>query len=109
MFYVDSVKTILPGIILEHITGIGLAYWIMSDGSLQNDFKSMILHTQSFTKAENDILSAELNIKFGLHSRVIPHKGIYWVILIPSSDAVLLYELISPHMIPHFKYKVPVL
>lgn len=26
MFYVDGVKTIMPGIILNHITGIGLAY-----------------------------------------------------------------------------------
>lgn len=81
----------------------------MSDGSLQNDFKSMILHTQSFTQAENELLSRELNAKFGLHSRVIPHKDIYWVIFIPNGDAATLHKLISPHIIPHFKYKVPVL
>jgi len=81
----------------------------MSDGSLQSDFKSMILHSQSFTRSENEILSSELNSKFGLHSRVISHKQIYWVIYIPSRDAVILHNLIAPHMIPYFHYKVPVL
>lgn len=109
LFYTDGVKTIKPGLVLEHITGIGLAYWVMSDGSLQNDLKTMILHTQSFTKSENEILSSELNIKFGLHSRVISHKSIYWVIIIPSQDSVILYDLISAHIIPSFQYKIPVL
>lgn len=107
MFYVDGVKTILPGLILEHLTGLGLAYWIMSDGSLQSDGRSMILHTQSFTERENELLSSELNIKFGLHSRVIPHKEKYWVIYIPSKDATVLHSLIYSHIIPSFKYKVP--
>lgn len=80
----------------------------MSDGSLQNDLKSMILHTQSFTLAENEILSAELNSKFGFSSRVIPHKHIYSVIFIPAGDHVILKPLIAPHMLPYFNYKVPV-
>lgn len=45
MFYVKGVKTIQPGIIVNNLSGLGLAYWVMSDGS--NDSKSMILHTQS--------------------------------------------------------------
>lgn len=107
MYYVEGVKTILPGIVLNNLSGLGLAYWIMSDGSLQNDSKSIILHTQSFTKEENEILSSELNTKFGLHSRIILHKKVYWVIFIPSGDAAVLHKLIFPHMISHFKYKVP--
>jgi hypothetical protein len=109
LFYTNGVKTISPGLVQNHINALGLAYWIMSDGSLQNDLQSMILHTQSFTKVENELLSTELNAKFGLHSRVIPHKGVYWVIFIPREDAVLLHELIAPHMIPYFSYKVPVM
>lgn len=107
MFYVDRVKSIQPGLVLNHLSGLGLAYWVMSDGSLQNDSKSMILHSQSFTKADNEMLSKELNQKFGLHSRVIPHKGIYRVIFIPREDASTMNALISPHMIPQFKYKLP--
>jgi hypothetical protein len=40
--------------------------------------KTMILHTQSYTYAENKILSKELNKKFGFRSEVIeviPHKN----------------------------------
>lgn len=109
LFYVKGIKTIQPGLILNHITGLGLSYWIMSDGSLQNDHQSMILHTQSFSKTENEMLSSELNAKFGLNSTVISHKNIYWVIFIPRKDAVTLHNLISPHIIPHFKYKIPVI
>lgn len=108
MFYVNGVKSIASGIILNYLTGFGLAYWVMSDGSLQNDLKSMILHSQSFTWAENEILSAELNTKFGFSSRVISHKHIYSVIFIPAGDAVILKGLIAPHMLPYFNYKVPV-
>lgn len=108
MFYVNGVKCIPHGIVRDHMTGLGLAYWVMSDGSLQNDLKSMILHSQSFTWAENTILSGELNAKFGLNSRVIAHKEKYSVIFIPQTDAAILKELIGPHMIPYFSYKVPV-
>lgn len=79
----------------------------MADGSLQRDQKSMILHSQSFTQAQNELLSKELNTKFGFSSRVIPHKDIYWVIFIPSKDAKLLHSLIAPHMLPYFSYKIP--
>lgn len=46
----------------------------MDDGSLQNDKKTMILHTQSYTNNEVNNLSLELNEKFKLNSKVIPHK-----------------------------------
>jgi len=55
----------------------------MGDGSLNKDRKTMILHTQSYTKTENLILSRELNEKFGFSSvrrEVIKHKKKYFVI-----------------------------
>lgn len=41
MFYVDRVKSIQQGLVLNHLSGLGLAYWVMSDGSLQNDSQSI--------------------------------------------------------------------
>lgn len=107
LFYEDGTKVIRPGLVSDHIGGLGLRYWIMSDGSLQKDKRSMILHTQSFTKEENLLLSSELNRKFGLHSRVIEHKDKYTVIFIPRRDAQTIRELIYPHLLPHFAYKLP--
>jgi len=52
-------------------------------------------------------MSLELNEKFKLHSKVIPHKKVYWVILIPREDVVLLNHLIKPFMHPCISYKLP--
>lgn len=108
LFIVDGKKSIKPNLIRDHLTDLGLTYWIMDDGSLQKDKKSMIIHTQSYTNAEVELLSSELNTKFNLNSVVIPHKKIYFVIFIPSKDAKLLYNLISPHIHPSMSYKLPI-
>lgn len=100
-------KTIQEGLILNNLTNVGLAYWIMGDGSLQSNKKTMILHTQSYTKTENLILSKELNEKFKLNSEVIRHKKIYWVIKFKSKDAVIIKNLIEPFIIPSMVYKIP--
>lgn len=100
-------KTISKNLIRDYLTAQGLAYWIMSDGSLDRNQKSMILHTQAFSKKENSIISHELNIKFKLHTKVIVHKGKYYVIKIPVEDAEDLYKLIQPYIIPSMIYKLP--
>jgi len=78
----------------------------MDDGSLQNDNKSMIIHTQSYRKEEVGKLSIELNEKLKLNSRVIPHKKIYWVILIPSGDNKILLGLIERYIHNSMRYKI---
>jgi hypothetical protein len=78
----------------------------MADGSL--DGKVMILHTQSYTEIENQIISKELNEKFGFNTKVIKHKNIYFVVKFDSKDASVLNSLIKPYIIPSMKYKLPV-
>jgi len=77
----------------------------MCDGSL--DGNTIIIHSQGFTQEENLMLSSELNQKFELHSEVISHKGKYWVIRFPHTDASQLRNIISPHIIDCMSYKVP--
>lgn len=100
-------KTISKGLLHQYLTPRALAYWIMCDGSLQNDKKSLILHTQSYSKKENQYLSHELNLKYQLHSHVVVHKHKYYVIFIPSHDSANLRSLIVNHMLLCFDYKVP--
>lgn len=100
-------KTITPGLITNYLTAKGLAYWIMCDGSLQNDKKCIILHTQSFSEKENIILSNELNLKFNLNTKVISHKKIYYVIITKSTDASQIACLIKKYMIASMEYKIP--
>lgn len=70
LFYGNGKKHITPGIVAKYLTPLGLAHWIMDDGNL-NHFRSMVLHTQGFLPAEVEILCAELNLKFGLHCKVV--------------------------------------
>jgi sulfur relay (sulfurtransferase) DsrC/TusE family protein len=110
LFYdleITKQKIIKRDLIKTELTALGLAYWIMCDGSLQNDKKSLILHTQGFNEDMNKMLSDELNIKFNIHSRVITHKHKYFVIFIPKEDCKLLNKLINPFMIDYFNYKIP--
>jgi LAGLIDADG DNA endonuclease family len=100
----DKIKFINKGLISNHLTERGLAYWVMGDGSLNK--KSMILHTQSYSEKENSILSKELNGKFGFKTKIVPHKNKYWVIKFSTEDTVLLSKLIKPYIIPSMIYKL---
>jgi hypothetical protein len=69
----------------------------------------MIIHTQGDSREENFLLAAMINDKFGMNSTVIPHKNKkkYFVISIPSYNYLTLRNLIKPHMIEYFAYKIP--
>lgn len=99
-----AIKFINKGLISNHLTERGLAFWVMGDGSLNK--KSMILHTQSYSEEENLILSKELNDKFGFKTKIVPHKNKYWVISFSTEDTVLLSKLIKPYIIPSMVYKL---
>lgn len=105
LLYVNGVKIVQPGLILNHLTEVGFAYLVMCDGSLSGN--SLTLHTQGFTRSENETFSNELNTKFGLSSKVIFHKIKYWVVVFPSSDAAKLRAILAPHIIPSMQYKLP--
>ena len=70
--------------------------------------KTMILHTQSYNKNENLILSKDLNEKYGFMSEVIKHKNKYWIIKFKSKDALILHNLIKPHIHSSMIYKIPI-
>ena len=53
IFYSSGKKSIQKGLLANHLTARGLAYWIMCDGSLQKNKKSLVLHTQGYTEEEN--------------------------------------------------------
>lgn len=112
LFIRNNRKSILKNIVFNHLTPRGLAYWYMDDGNL-NYYKgnrylkdmTCVLNTQGFNVEEVGILIDELNNKFKLDCYMSFNK-IKPIIVIPSKSYNLLYELISPFMINHFKYKL---
>lgn len=79
----------------HYLTPRALAYWILCDGSLHRNGKTLVLHTQAFSKKQNLSWSRELNRKWGFHTRVLPHKDVYFVIEFPARDSAGLRELLK--------------
>lgn len=50
-FYVDNIK-IVPKNMPKYLTSVGLAFWIMVDGSYNKHKGNIILCTDSYTKEE---------------------------------------------------------
>lgn len=106
LFYSDKTK-IVPLNIQELLTARGLAYWAMDDGTA--DRSGFVLHTNSFTKQEVDLLVSVLKNKFELncsvHTRNDAVKKPY-LIYIKADSWNKFKSLIEPHVIPHFAYKL---
>ena len=60
--------------IVEKITPVSLAYWIMCDGYKAN--KGVALATNSFSISENKILINALKLKFNLSPWIINDHGL---------------------------------
>lgn len=94
LFMATGRKAVKPRLVLDHLTALGLCYWVADDGSFHRD-GSLTLHTQGFTERENLLLCAELNDKFGIHAFVVVHKKKYWVIKIPAKSVQVLKPLLK--------------
>lgn len=106
-FYVNRIK-IVPLNIADSLTAVGLAYWIMGDGTWVGS--GVRIQTDNFTLKEVNLLIDVLNSKFGLNSSVNvadKTKGQY-SIYIPKKDMDLLKKLVTPHILPTFLYKLGV-
>lgn len=106
LFYLNKIK-IVPSNIEELLTAKSLAYWAMDDG--QADRSGFIFYTNSFTLAEVQLLVKVLKNKFDLNCSIHTRKDKVikpYFIYIKADSWVKFKNLIEPHIIPHFKYKL---
>jgi ubiquinol-cytochrome c reductase cytochrome b subunit len=105
-FYSNSNIKRVPNWIAEFITPMGLAHWIMQDGSRQIG-QGVMIATNSFTHEECVLLANILNEKFGLRTSVIKGgKSNQWRISIWKESMPLLVKLTQSYFIPEMKYKL---
>lgn len=106
-------KKVLPKWIKKYlIDPITLAYWYMDDGSKQSskrnpNVKSVILHTQAFTKKEVVLIIKEFNSQLNLNARIhkeSKNRGLK--IYIPNENYEFSY-LVKPYIIKEMLYKLP--
>jgi len=99
-------KKIVPYWISEFITPLGLAHWVMQDGSRQKG-QGVMIATNSFTYKECLFLANILTKIFGLKTSVIKTGVVnQWRINIWKESMPLLIDLISPYFVPEMKYKL---
>ena len=101
-FYLNGIKR-LPRNMLDLLTPISLAVWLMDDGCY--DGKSLILNTHSFSLDENKNLQKILKGKFNLNSGINKDRD-KWRLRFSSSDFQKLQSLVESYIIPSMRYKI---
>jgi len=95
----------VPDWIEEYITPIGLAHWIMQDGSRQIK-QGIYIATNSFTFEECQFLCDILKRKYNLKSTVIKTGFInQWRISIWKESMDTLVSIVKPYIIEEMEYK----
>lgn len=84
---------------LDQLDSFGLAVWYMDDGSRAH------IHTQGFTRPEQDIIVEYLWERWGVTSSVVPDvaRGLEFISL---SHPIQLHEIVAQHIIPSLEYKI---
>lgn len=103
LFYNSDGVKIVPENIGDLLTPIGLAYWVMDDGSKLK--KGLHLNTYGFNSQDIDLLLNVLRNKFNLKCSTHIKNGRYRI-YIGYESMDLLRSLVSPHMHSSMMYKI---
>jgi hypothetical protein len=105
--FLNNGKKIVPqGLIQNHLTPVGLAYWFMDDGGMNGSHSHGIqFHTQSFSVTEVDIMVEELANKFEFKCWRGSNKG-KPVINISASNFTHFKSLTDDYIIGEMKHKL---
>jgi transposase len=97
----------------DNIDEIALSIWFMDDGNLAYVNKSrseFSFATNSFSEAENYLLSSTLKDKFDINSSVKPiskPSGIQYNLVVDDDSFDLFAGIIKPYVIDSMSYKLP--
>lgn len=100
-FYADGTKQIPEGLKLEPLT---MAVWLMDDGA--KSYRAVYFNTQKFDRQSQARLIDQLRQQHSIHARLNRDKQ-YWRLRIAVDSVGRLKELIRPHLLPMFSYKLP--
>ena len=99
-------KKKVPLFISDYLTPVGLANWIMQDGSFQKG-QGIFIATNSFTFEECKMLALILSNKYGFRTSVIKTGHFdQWRISIWKESMPLLAKIVGPYIIPEMEYKL---
>lgn len=96
-------RKIVPRDIARELSPLSVAVWFMDDGAA--DHSGASLQTHSFELEEVELLVEGLRMKFDLAVNPRRDRG-RWIIYVRSSSMARLREILRPHILPAFAYKV---
>ena len=102
-FY-EGKKKKIPKTIKRSLTPLGLAVWIMDDGS--RDKGCVRISTHNFSYSDQLKLQKILKAEFGIKCNIQKAKDKFWL-WIKSESIPRLVKLIRPYFIPSLLYKLP--
>lgn len=108
IFYSEGRKLIPNNIVDLFKSQIALATWYLDDGARRTDCNALRIHTNSYPKANQELLVEMLQFNYQIKSRIHKVKNEEYVIYIPSKEALKFCDLIYPIVreIPCMRYKI---
>lgn len=101
-FY-KSGRKIVPPNISSPLSPLAVAVWFMDDGAA--DYAGVTFQTHNFRRAEVDLLAEALEDQFQLATNVRGNRGC-WIVYVKAVSLPLMREILEPHLLPDFKYKL---
>jgi len=102
LFYQDNTK-IVPYNIFNLLTPIGLAFWIMDDGSRQNDGLHLSVYSFDSESVDRLLKTLRVNLKCSIHKHDRGPRIYIWTESMPH-----LRSLVGDFIIPSMNYKIGV-
>lgn len=96
-------RKIVPRDIASDLSPLSLSVWFMDDGAA--DHAGATLQTHSFTLEEVELLVDGLRGRFGPAANPRRNRG-SWIIYVKSASMRRFREILAPHLLPGFAYKV---
>lgn len=97
-------KKTVPKTIARELTPLGLAVWIMDDGSYSRG--AIDISTYSFTATDIRLLCAVLKRKFGIQASFYRDRDKGYRMYCNKAETKKLIKIITPYIIGSMKYKI---
>lgn len=108
IFYTDKRKQVPENICDLLKSPIALAIWYLDDGAKRTDCKALRIHTNCYSKSQQEVLIKMLQRNFGIIAKLHKVHNEEYVIYIPSEESKRFCEIIEPivNKIPSMRYKL---
>lgn len=97
---------IVPLNIEDYLTPVALAFLVMSDGSFHKQKHIVKIYTNSFTKAEVQLLSNAIFNNFGIQLSVTRATKEEYTLIVRKSILTKFQQIVKAYMIPSLLYRI---